>query len=181
MAREFPHCEVLGIDLAPVSLPPESLPSNCRFEIDDISLGLKNLRGQFDVVFARAIGLGLKDFRKALADMEDCAKPGGMIIWIDGDDFYSGFRIVYRPFWSAKDPSGSYSQRILYGESSHTLLLLPVNVKLLELRRASEVLGQSDVRTMEKVIDEGFWRNSTLLDPDTCVSPRKQRQAVTVH
>jgi hypothetical protein len=57
MAREFPHCEVLGINLAPIPLPPESLPPNCRFEMDDISLGLSHLEGQFDVVFARAIGL----------------------------------------------------------------------------------------------------------------------------
>jgi hypothetical protein len=125
MAREFPHCEVLGIDLAPVLLPPESLPPNCQFEVDDISLGLEHLHGQFHCVFARAIGLGLKDFRKTLSDMESCATPGGIVIWMDGDDFYSGFRIIYRPFWSSKEPNGSYSQRILYGE-------LPLGVYLVE-------------------------------------------------
>ena len=36
MAREFPHCEVLGVDLAPVPLLPENLPENCRFEMDDV-------------------------------------------------------------------------------------------------------------------------------------------------
>jgi Methyltransferase domain len=136
MAREFPHCEVLGIDLAPVPLPPESLPPNCQFEIDDISLGLSHLEAQFDVVFARAIGLGLKDFRKALADMERCAKPGGIVIWIDGDDFYSGFRIIYRPFWTSKNPNGSYSQRVLYGKSSLGGYL--VNDANLKLCRASK-------------------------------------------
>jgi hypothetical protein len=119
MAREFPHCEVLGIDLAPVPIEPENLPPNCRFEMDDISLGLQRLQGQFDVVFARAIGLGLKNFRKSLADAEACAKPGGILIWIDGDyDVYSGWPIVYCPFWSTSNPSGSYMQRVLYGQSA---------------------------------------------------------------
>jgi Methyltransferase domain len=117
MANEFPHCEVLGIDLAPVPIRPEGVPSNCRFEMDDINRGLTHLHGQFDVVFARAIGLGLKDFRKSLADIEACAKPGGILIWIDGDfDIYSGYPIVYRPFWSESNPNGPYTTRIVYGE-----------------------------------------------------------------
>jgi hypothetical protein len=118
MAREFPHCEVLGVDLAPVPLPPDSLPPNCRFEMDNISLGLTHLQGQFDMVFARIIGLGLKDFRKSLADMEGCAKPGGILIWIEADyDIYSGWPMVYRPFWSSSNPNGSYTTRVIYGES----------------------------------------------------------------
>lgn len=36
MAREFPHCDVLGVDLAPVSVLPEHMPANCKFEINDI-------------------------------------------------------------------------------------------------------------------------------------------------
>jgi hypothetical protein len=39
MAREFPHAQVLGVDLAPVPAEPETLPDNCRFEVDDINLG----------------------------------------------------------------------------------------------------------------------------------------------
>jgi hypothetical protein len=34
MASDFPHCEVVGIDLAPVPVDLGSVPSNCRFEID---------------------------------------------------------------------------------------------------------------------------------------------------
>lgn len=118
MARQFPHCEVLGIDLAPVPQPAETLPPNCRFEMDDISHGLQHLRDQFDVVFARAMGLGLKDIKGTLADMQACARPGGIVIWIDADfEFYSGWPMVYRPFWSTSNPRGSYSQRNVYGRS----------------------------------------------------------------
>jgi SAM-dependent methyltransferase len=117
MAKEFPHCEVLGIDLAPVPLPPENLPPNCRFEMDDINLGLSHLKDQFSVVFARAVGLGLRDFRQSLADVQECLKPGGILIWIDCDfDLYSGWPMKYRPFWSSSNPDGSYIQRNLYGK-----------------------------------------------------------------
>ena len=117
MARQFPHCEVLGIDLAPIPLPAESLPPNCRFEMDDISHGLAHLREQFDVVFARAIGMGLKNFRQSLEDITGIAKPGGMVIWIDADfDLYSGWPTIYRPFWSGSNPQGSYASRLLYGK-----------------------------------------------------------------
>ena len=117
MARQFPHCEVLGIDLAAVPIPVESLPPNCKFELDDISHGLTHLRDQFDVVFARFIGLGLKDIQQTLADAEASAKPGGIIIWMDGDyDMYCGWPMAYRPFWSASSPQGSYCQRMLYGK-----------------------------------------------------------------
>jgi hypothetical protein len=34
MAKEFPHCDVIGVDLAPVPVDPESVPTNCHFEID---------------------------------------------------------------------------------------------------------------------------------------------------
>jgi hypothetical protein len=34
MAKEFPHCEVVGVDLAPVPVDLESVPPNCHFEID---------------------------------------------------------------------------------------------------------------------------------------------------
>jgi len=119
MAREFPYCNVLGVDLAPVPILPENVPKNCRFEMDDINLGLTHLHEQFDVVFARFIAIGLKNIRKTLADMEACAKPGGIVIWVDGDlDPYHGYPPVYRPFWSSHNPHGSYIVRMIYGKSA---------------------------------------------------------------
>jgi SAM-dependent methyltransferase len=164
MAREFPHCEVLGIDLAPVPLLSENLPPNCRFELDDVSLGLGHLQDQFDIVFARLMGMGLKDFRKTLSDAEGCLRPGGIVIWIEPDfDFYSGWPAVYRPFWSSQNPNGSYIIRLGYGG-----LRLNQNFQTdnpIEVRRIST----NDVRTLEKVLDEGYWTCSTVLDPNTYV------------
>ncbi|KAG8884541.1 hypothetical protein FRB99_004517 [Tulasnella sp. 403] len=42
MAREFPHAEVVGIDLTPPTLHNTHLPPNCRFEVDDVNLDLSH-------------------------------------------------------------------------------------------------------------------------------------------
>lgn len=170
MANEFPHCQVLGLDLAPVPTPKSRIPSNCRFEVGDINLGLSHLQGQYDLVFARLIGLGLKDFDKSLVDMQGCCKPGGLLIWIDGDyDVFSGMPMVYRPFWSISNPNGSYASRVCYGKSVCVICLSNVIQEIpTELRRSAS-LGGSDVMKMESVLEGGLWTNAAMLDPETCV------------
>jgi hypothetical protein len=94
------------------------LPPNCRFEIDDVNNGLAHFRGQFDVVHARLIASGLKDFRATMQDVEECLKPGGIVLWLEVDyDMYAGDRYAYIPFATAEDGSGSWFQRIIYGSS----------------------------------------------------------------
>jgi SAM-dependent methyltransferase len=89
MAREFPHCDVVGVDLAPVPIKEGLLPQNCHFEIDDINCGLDHFHNQFDLVHARLIGAGIHNFRKTVHDAVQCLKPGGMIVWSEPDyDFY---------------------------------------------------------------------------------------------
>lgn len=116
MARKFPHAEVVGIDLAPVPVETENLPSNCRFEIDDVQLGLTHFHGQFDVVQARLIVAGLKDFRKSMADIHACVKPGGIMLWFDAEyDLYTPDIHVCREVGSDASPTGSWMGRIVYG------------------------------------------------------------------
>ena len=80
------------------------------------NLGLSHLRGQYDLVNARLIGAGLKDFRKTMQAVSECLKPGGIVIWLDGDyDMYTEDQHVYMPFATDEDPSGSWFQRIIYG------------------------------------------------------------------
>lgn len=116
MAREFPHVEVTGIDLVPVPVEPENIPSNCHFEIDDIRLGLTHFQGQFDIVHARVIASWMEDRSKAMKDIHTCLKPGGLVIWMDGDyDFYTPDIHTYRSIASSSNPSGSWFGRIFYG------------------------------------------------------------------
>jgi hypothetical protein len=119
MAREFPHCEVTGVDLAPVPVDPAELPSNCHFEIDDVNFGLAHFHNQFDVVHARLITAGIADFRRTMHDVEACLKPGGIVIWLDVDyDIYSKDRMTYEPYGTDENPSGSWFQRSAFGEVS---------------------------------------------------------------
>jgi hypothetical protein len=85
MAIKFPHCDVLGIDLAPYALKPEQIPPNLRFECYDINDGLQHLHSRYDLIHMRQVGSGIKDFAKTRLDIEECLKPRGMVLFIDGD------------------------------------------------------------------------------------------------
>lgn len=63
MAKKFPHCEVIGVDLAPVPVEPGNLPPNCRFEIDDVNLGLKQFHNSVDFIQLRSVAAGVRFFR----------------------------------------------------------------------------------------------------------------------
>jgi SAM-dependent methyltransferase len=138
MAKDYPHVEVTGIDLVQVPIEPDQLPPNCHFEIDDIRLGLTHFQGKYDFVHARVIASWMEDRDKAMNDIHMCLKPGGIMIWMDGDyDFYTPDPHVYQPIASSTNPTGSWFTRIYYGtyrllgisilwacESSNACLLL---------------------------------------------------------
>ncbi|KZT09627.1 S-adenosyl-L-methionine-dependent methyltransferase [Laetiporus sulphureus 93-53] len=85
MAKEFPHCDVVGVDLAPPRLDGRELPINCRFELDDANLGFSHYRDCFDVVHARAISAGIRDFPALLEELASVLRPGGMLLLGDGE------------------------------------------------------------------------------------------------
>lgn len=156
MAHEFPHTEVVGVDLTPVPADLEAIPPNCRFEIDDINLGLNHFKDSFDVVHTRFVGTGLKNFRKTMDDVHQCLKPGGIAIWADADfDMCAEDWHIYQPFALDEDEDNpdqtdrSWSQRISY-----------------EMTRIMKA-RQSDIDGMAKAMDEGLWLDG-LMDPETC-------------
>ncbi|CAE6462381.1 unnamed protein product [Rhizoctonia solani] len=83
-ATDFPHVEVLGVDLAPTSaIVP---PPNCRFEIDDLNLGLEHFFGPtFDIVHARLLNSGVKDYAGLVDQVSRCLRPGGLVIFAEFD------------------------------------------------------------------------------------------------
>ncbi|KAG8937819.1 hypothetical protein FRC03_007826, partial [Tulasnella sp. 419] len=81
MAAEFPHADILGIDLAPPSLTEASaIPSNCRFEVRDANLPFNEFAGLFDVVHCRCIELGIVNFHGFLFNVAQTLKPGGILL-----------------------------------------------------------------------------------------------------
>ncbi|KAG8712806.1 hypothetical protein FRC09_019433 [Ceratobasidium sp. 395] len=83
-ADDFPHAEVLGVDLAPTSaIAP---PPNCRFEIDDLNLGLEHFFGDtFDLVHARLLNSGVKDYAGLVDQVSRCVRPGGLVMFTEVD------------------------------------------------------------------------------------------------
>ncbi|KAG8925522.1 hypothetical protein FRC00_003890, partial [Tulasnella sp. 408] len=85
MAKEFPHADVLGLDLAPV-IPSSEVPSNCQFILGDCNTCLDDpsYEGAFDMIQARCIANGILDYRKLLRDVWKALRPGGVFLLIEG-------------------------------------------------------------------------------------------------
>jgi hypothetical protein len=63
--------------------------------------------------------MGLKDFRKAVQDVQRCLRPGGLLIWIEPDyGVFSEDRMAYAPVASDARPNGSWTARYIFGMSS---------------------------------------------------------------
>lgn len=63
-----------------VSLSTRTPPSNCRFECDDINLGLGHYANSFNVVHCRLIALGLTNYRAFLGEVAEMLRPGGVYL-----------------------------------------------------------------------------------------------------
>ncbi|KZT26554.1 S-adenosyl-L-methionine-dependent methyltransferase [Neolentinus lepideus HHB14362 ss-1] len=113
MAKEFPHCRVVGVDLAPIRVIGP-LPQNVRFEIDDANLGFAHYRRSFDVIHARAISGGIHDFKGLLHEFADALRPGGVLLLADGEmQLYDESREPL-PALEPGEPGFSWTQRIFF-------------------------------------------------------------------
>ncbi|KAF8203920.1 hypothetical protein BJ912DRAFT_941422 [Pholiota molesta] len=77
VVHDFPHCTAVAVDLIPMQSP--SMPPNLRSEIDDINLGLEHFYGDFNVVHARLISSGIKDYHLLIDQISRVLRPGGLI------------------------------------------------------------------------------------------------------
>lgn len=72
-------------------------PSNCRFETGDASAGLKQY-GRFDVIHARSVLQGVKDYAALCADIAEVLNPQGIFISIEGETgLYDKNKVKYGP------------------------------------------------------------------------------------
>jgi hypothetical protein len=68
VANKFPHVEVVGVDLAPAIMNEGDVPSNCRFELDDVNRGLPHFYDQMDLVHMRTVATGVSTRRLLLSE-----------------------------------------------------------------------------------------------------------------
>jgi len=83
VARDFPHCQAVAVDLVPMQ--SVDMPPNCRSEVDDINIGLQHFYGQFNVAHARLISSGIKDFATLIDQISQCLRPGGLMQLLEFD------------------------------------------------------------------------------------------------
>ncbi|KAG8916569.1 hypothetical protein FRC01_002989, partial [Tulasnella sp. 417] len=85
MAKEFPHAEVVGLDLVPVH-PSSEAPPNCQFILGDCTAFLDDplYENTFDMIHARCIMPGVPNYRKLLQHIWKALRPGGVFFVIEG-------------------------------------------------------------------------------------------------
>ncbi|KIY46318.1 hypothetical protein FISHEDRAFT_66490 [Fistulina hepatica ATCC 64428] len=83
VARDFPTCSAIGVDLVPMQVT--SMPANCRSEVDDINIGLEHFYGDFNVVHARLISSGIRDYERLIDQMSHVLRPGGLLCLTEFD------------------------------------------------------------------------------------------------
>jgi len=82
VADEFPSAQVIGTDLSPIQ--PSWVPSNCRFELDDVTLPWIYEENFFDLIHIRCLMGSIEDWTKLYSEAYRCLKPGG---WLEHTDF----------------------------------------------------------------------------------------------
>ncbi|RDA83741.1 hypothetical protein CP532_3659 [Ophiocordyceps camponoti-leonardi (nom. inval.)] len=78
VARRFPDCEVLGIDISP-HIMPEDGPNNLEFQIDDLNGRFTFPSDHFDLVHSQMVAGGIHSnrWRSYIQDMIRVLRPGG--------------------------------------------------------------------------------------------------------
>ncbi|KAJ7111569.1 S-adenosyl-L-methionine-dependent methyltransferase [Mycena crocata] len=84
MCDQFSWVNVTGVDLVPIQ--DRQVPSRCRFEIWDINTyDMPYDDGEFDLIHARAVHTGIRDYPRFLDQVARLLRPGGLVILIEPD------------------------------------------------------------------------------------------------
>ncbi|KAG9017238.1 hypothetical protein FRB90_001256 [Tulasnella sp. 427] len=85
MALQFPHAQVIGLDLVPPAKVGEMIiPPNCRFEVDDANLTFEHYHQFFRLVHVRSADQGINDFESFLYEIARTLLPGGILLLVTG-------------------------------------------------------------------------------------------------
>lgn len=83
VAHDFPHCSTVAVDLVPMQVL--NMPPNCRSEVDDINLGLQHFYNDFNVVHARLVSSGIRDYAGLIDEVSQTLRPSGLVDLMEFD------------------------------------------------------------------------------------------------
>ncbi|KAL0071352.1 hypothetical protein AAF712_001209 [Marasmius tenuissimus] len=155
MADEFPRAEVIGIDLAP--LQPRDVPPNCTFELYDLDQGpIPYPDNYFDLVHARSMHTGIRNYTSLLTEITRILRPGGLVLLVEPDStpIADG-----RPLSNSRESRGMQHWFGLWDTYRTCLTSLGVDVdvpkKLADL--VTETDGYESIVKRDGNIPVGFW------------------------
>lgn len=79
--RRYPHATIIGADLSPIQ--PSWVPSNLRFEIDDLEAQWAYPKDYFDFIHFRSLSGSFSAWDEVLTQAYTHTKPGGYIEFQD--------------------------------------------------------------------------------------------------
>lgn len=88
MAEEFPHADILGIDLVEpdvLSDPARRVPSNCSFQKADANEDMGTIDSVYDIVHFRCVELGIHDSDLFFYDAARVLRPAGLLLFMGAD------------------------------------------------------------------------------------------------
>jgi len=86
MATDFPHCSVVGADVSPMDVG--LAPRNLRIDVCDANEGLTRYQNaQFNLVNARLIAMGIKNYPSLIGEISRILKPYGFLQLQEWDFF----------------------------------------------------------------------------------------------
>ncbi|KAF8624066.1 hypothetical protein AX15_006078 [Amanita polypyramis BW_CC] len=87
MGRTFPNSIFIGVDIVPIATryPLE----NTQFEIQNISEGLRWSDGTFDLIHARDLSMGVRDWRVLVREVARLLRTGGLFVSCEWAPFLS--------------------------------------------------------------------------------------------
>ncbi|KAJ7668584.1 S-adenosyl-L-methionine-dependent methyltransferase [Mycena polygramma] len=155
MCELRPWVYVTGVDLVPIQF--QEVPPRCRFEIWDVNTSdMPYENGHFDLIHARAVHTGIRDYPRFLEQVGRILRPGGLIILIELDlrQYANGRPEIEYTFGSG--PRGWFTLWETYRSS---LVLLEVDVtvpqRFKQLLEATEMF--ENIVIQELVIPVGFY------------------------
>lgn len=85
MAEEFPHADVLGIDLVLPNIIADSsrhVPPNCSFRIADANKDMENIDFTYDLIHLRCVEAGILDSDLFFFEAARVLRPGGVLLLV---------------------------------------------------------------------------------------------------
>ncbi|KIO23680.1 hypothetical protein M407DRAFT_9326 [Tulasnella calospora MUT 4182] len=166
MAEEFPHADVLGIDLVQPNIlsdPTRRVPPNCSFQIADANKDMEKIDSVYDLVHMRCVEAGLHDSDLFFYDAARVLRPGGLLLLVGAEVQLVDENAKNVPLKKPGDVGCLYQGSPPESwESANTASVLEKVWKLLkQVQRPSDKdVKNYDVQIHELLVPPGPWSNN---------------------